>query len=185
MQKLKAVPRFVTEIILTAISYSLLLVLWYFILNEYIMLSDQGLSTIGLALSTSIGVLAAIVVSFTLIVWQTSRRDRNESFLRWRNTLHQFFEFYDANMEKYEEIREEVMALTHEASAVASITPMSRSRFRELSSPISDKNTKDAEQSQTIRNPSPQQIEKALVGKYIGDYLVMLTHANFDHNMAH
>ena len=33
--------------------------------------------------------------------------------------------------------------------------------------------------------PSPEQVEKARIGKYILDYIVMLTHANFDHNVAH
>ena len=129
--------------------------------------------------------LTAIVVSFILIVWQTSRRDRNESFLRWRNTLHQLFEFYDANMENYEEIQEEVKALTWKASAVASIAPMSRNRCRELVSAINDKITDDAERWQNIKNPSAEQVEKARIGKYMGDYLVMLAHANLDHNMAH
>jgi len=185
MKNLKTMPKFAKEIIVTVILYVVLCVLWSFFIGEHIMLSAQGLSTIGLAVSTSLGVLTAIIVSFVLIVWQTSRRDRSESFLRWRNTLHQLFEFYDENMEKYKEIRKEVLVLTYEASAVASIAPMSRNRCRELISAISDKIVKDAEQLQNIQNPSNEQVEKARVGKYMEDYLVMLVHANLDHNIAH
>jgi hypothetical protein len=87
MKKLKKIPRFYWEIIFTVILFVVLWALWSFVIKENVVLSDQGLSTIGVALSTSVGVLTAIVVSFVLIVWQTSRRDRNESFLRWRNTL--------------------------------------------------------------------------------------------------
>jgi len=185
MNKLKAMPRVAKEIILTVISYALLLVLWSFILKEYIVLSDQGLSTIGLALSTSVGVLTAIVISFVLIIWQTSRRDRSESFLRWRNTLHQLFEFYETNLEKLMEIREDVIVLTREAYEVASIAPMSFERCRELIPKLMDKITRDTEQLQDIKNPSNEQVEKARLLKYMGDYLVMLAHANFDHNIAH
>jgi len=185
MKKLKEIPTFAKEIIITAISYIVLCVIWYFFVGEYIVLSDQGLSTIGITLSTSIGVLTAIVVSFALIIWQTSRRDRSESFLRWRNTLHQLFEFYDANLEKNMDIRKEVMELTFEASAVPSIAPMSLDRCRELTSAVLNKITEDSEQLQDIENPSDEQVEKARVRKYIGDYLVMLVHANFDHNVAH
>jgi len=137
MKKLKAMPKFAKEITITVISYIVLCVLWSFFLGEYIVLSDQGLSTIGLALSTSLGVLTAIVVSFVLIVWQTSRRDRSESFLRWRNTLHQMFEFYDANMEKFKEVRDEVKILTYEASEVASMAPLSLNRCKDCQLPLS------------------------------------------------
>lgn len=185
MKKLKVMPRLTKEIIGTVISYVVLVLIWWFILNKYIVLSDQGLSTIGLALSTSIGVLTAIVVSFVLIVWQTSRRDRNESFLRWRNTLHQLFELYDANLEKIMEIQKEVMVLTSEASEAASIAPMDINRFRELSKKILDKVIPFSEQVQDIENPTQEQVEKAKLYKLIMDLLVMLAHANLDHNMAH
>lgn len=178
-------PKIAKEIIITVISYGGLCLLCYFFVGEYIMISDQGLSTIGIALSTSLGVLTAIVVSFALIVWQTSRRDRSESFLRWRNTLHQIFEFYDTNLEKLMEIREDIMVLTYEASEVASITPMSLERFKQLTSNIIRILTEDAKRILEIRNPTEEQLEKAKLGKYLMDYLVMLAHASFDHNVAH
>lgn len=185
MNKLKAMPRIAKEIILTVILFVALWALSDFAIKEYIVISDQGLSTIGIALSTSIGVLTAIVVSFVLIVWQTSRRDRSESFLRWRNTLKQLVEFYNANLEKLMEVWKEVTTLTQEASAVASMAPMSFSRFKELISPISDKITEYAKQTQNIQNPSSEQVEKARVYAYMSDYLVTLAHVNFDHNVAH
>jgi len=185
MKKLKIMPKLAREITITVISLVVLCVLWYFFIGEYIVISDQGLSTIGIALSTSLGVLTAIVVSFVLIVWQTSRRDRGESFLRWRNTLHQLFELYDANLERIMEIREEVMVLTTEASAAASIAPMDINRFRELTNKILDKIIPFSEQVQDIKNPTQEQVIKAKLYKLIMDLLVMLTHANFDHNVAH
>ena len=104
MKKLKAIPRFVTEIAFTAIMLMALWALWNFVVHEHILLSDQGLSTIGLALSTSLGVLTAIVVSFVLITWQSSRQERSTSFWRWRNSLHQLSDCFDANLEVLPEI---------------------------------------------------------------------------------
>jgi hypothetical protein len=186
MKKLKAMPRFAKEITITVISFVVLCVLWSFFIERYIVLSDQGLSMIGIALSTSIGVLTAIVVSFVLVVWQTSRRDRSESFLRWRNTLHQLFNYYDANLEKLLEINKEMMELTSEASAIASIKPMSAKRYRELTSKVLNKITEHQKQLlKDVRSPSHEQVEKGRLYKDIGDYLVMLTHAHLDHNIAH
>jgi len=178
-------PRLVKEIIITVISFVVLYILWHFFFGEYIVIPDQGLSSIGIALSTSIGVLTAIVVSFALIVWQTSRRDRSESFLRWRNTLHQFVEFYDANLEKLTEYSKEVIPFTYEAHAVATMAPMSLDRYRKLTLTIVGKLTEGAKQSQNIKNPSVEQLAKLKARKYLGDYFVLLTHANFDHNVAH
>jgi hypothetical protein len=187
MKKLKTMPRLTKEIIITVISFVVLYILWYFFIGEFIVISDQGLSTIGIALITSIGVLTAIVVSFVLIVWQTSRRDRSESFLRWRNTLRQFIEFYNANAnpEKLKEVQNEVNTLIYEASQVAFFAPMNLGRCGELISAISNKITKYLEQSQRIKNPSAEQVEKVRVNAYMNDYLVTLTHVNFDHNVAH
>ena len=184
-EKVNTIPTYIIEIITTLIVYLVLCLLCYFVIGDYITLSTQGLSTIGIMLSTSIGVLTAILVSFVLIVWQTSRRDRSESFLRWRNTLHQLFEFYDANLEKYMDISEDVMVFTVEASEAASITPMGLKRYRELASKIMEKLAVDARIEQEIKNPTPEQIEKAKIGNYLMDYFVLLTHANFDHNVAH
>lgn len=84
MNRLKIMPKLVKEIIITVISYVLLCLLWYFLVGEYIILSDQGLSTIGIALSTSIGVLTAIVVSFVLILYCTPVSQAVAKRVSWR-----------------------------------------------------------------------------------------------------
>jgi len=186
MDKVKAVPRFIKEIILTVISYVLLWVLWNFILKEYIQLSDQGLSTIGLALSASLGVLTAIVVSFVLITWQSSRQERSAAFWRWRNALHQLVEFFDTNLEVLWEIREEVTQFTFEASAVSLISPMPFKKLKELSDKIGGKIEKVKKELQGIKKPSKEEVAKGRV--YMVDmtnYLVVLTTANFEHRLAH
>ena len=150
MDKLKKkLPRFVQEIIVTAISSVGLWALWSFAIKEFTF-SDQALSTIGLALSTSAGVLTAIVVSFVLITWQSSRRERSSSFWRWRNVLHQLVDSFDANLEVLWEIREEVLELTQASSEVALLAPMPRDKFKQLSSKVSDKATKVAEKLQYV-----------------------------------
>jgi hypothetical protein len=185
MKKLKKMPKLAREIIITVISFVVLCLLWAFFIEKYIVIPDQGLSTIGIALSTSMGVLTAIVVSFVIIIWQTSRRDRSESFLRWKNTSQQLIQFYDANLEKFKEVQNEVMALTLEASAVAFRTPISFERFIELTSPLMDKIGKAAKLLGGIKNPSAEQVEKAKLYTYMSDYIVTLTHVNFEHNVAH
>ena len=185
MDKVKVVPRFVKEIILTVISYVLFLVLWNFAIKEYIVLSDQALSTIGLALSTSLGVLTAIVVSFVLLTWQSSRQERSTSFWRWSNSLHQLCDCFDANLEVLPEIMEDVVKLTWEASAAALVAPMPRDRLKEYIIKVGDKTTKLTEKLQAIKQPSKEVLTKARAYNDIGTYLVHLTTANLEHNISH
>jgi len=185
MKNIKKVPKFYWEIISTIILYALLVVLWNFGINEDIVLSDQGLSTIGLALSTSIGVLTAIVVSFVLMIWQSSRQERSTSFWRWRNILRQLVEFFDTKLEVLWEIKEEVANLTLESSGVSLITPMSRGKFKELINKVDDKMASLSKEVQEIEDPSKEEVEKHHAFMYISDYLVTLTTAHFEHNLSH
>ena len=185
MKKLKAVPRFVKEIIFTVISYAVLWVLWYSILKEYIVLSDQGLSTIGLALTTSLGVLTAIVVSFVLITWQSSRQERSTSFWRWRNSLHQLCDCFDANLEVLPEIKRDIIKLTWEASEAALVAPMPRDRLKEYNIKVYKEITKVTKKLQGIKEPTNEHVAKGRAYKDISNHLVVLTHANFEHNLAH
>lgn len=176
MNKLKVVPRFIKEIILTVISYAVLWALWNFILKEYIVLSSQALSTIGLALSTSVGVLTAIIVSFVLIAWQSSRQERSTSYWRWRYILHQLFDFYDANLEVLWEMREEVAELTGASSAVALVDPMPRDNLKELTNKVWSKITSGLEELQGVKRPSDEQVKKGRAYTDITNYLVDLYH---------
>lgn len=185
MKKLKAIPRFVKELIITVTSYIVLCLLWYFFLGELITISDQGLSTIGLALSTSLGVLTAIVVSFVLITWQLSRQERSTSFWRWRNSLHQLSDCFDANLEVLPEIVGDIIKLTWEASKAALVAPMPRDRLKEYNIKVWKEITKVAEKLQGIKEPSKEDSKKARAYNDIGNPLVDLTHANFEHNLAH
>jgi hypothetical protein len=185
LDKLKAIPRFVWEIILTAILYMALWVLWDIILKEYIVLSDQGLSTIGLALSTSVGVLTAIVVSFVLITWQSSRQERSTSFWRWRNTLLQLSDSFDADLEVLSEIVEDVINLTWASAEVSLISPMPRGKFKELSSKVWNKATEVMEKLQGIKEPSKEEVAKGRAYSGITNHLVHLTTANFEHIVSH
>lgn len=159
--------------------------MWYFSFGKSFVISDQDLANIGSTLSTSIGVLTAIIVSFSLLVWQTSRRDRSESFLRWRSVLNQLFEFYDAHMEEIFEIKDDIKNLTWEGAAVSAISPMSRERCKTLVSITFDKITRQSEQDMNIKNLTKEQLFRAKAGTYITNYLVLLVHANLDHNIAH
>ncbi len=185
MKKLKAIPRFVTEIAFTAILYVALWILWYFILKEYIVLSDQGLSTIGWALSTSLGVLTAIVVSFVLITWQSSRQERSTSFWRWRNSLHQLSDCFDANLEVLPEIVGDIIKLTWEAAAASLVSPMPRDRLKEYNIKVWNEITKVAEKLQGIKEPTNEQVAKGRAYSDIGTHLVNLTTANLEHTISH
>jgi len=185
MDKLKGIPRFAKEITFTIILYAVLWALWNYVIKEFIVLSDQGLSTIGLALSTSLGVLTAIVVSFVLITWQSSRQERSTSFWRWRNSLHQLSACFDANLEVLPEIVEDIVKLTGEASAAALIAPMPRDKLKEHTINVFNKIIKVTEKLQGIKAPSDEQVAKGRAYKDIGNYLVLLTHSNFEHNVAH
>ena len=185
MKKLKTMPRFVKEIVITVCSYIILCLIWYYFIGENITLTDQGLSTIGLVLTTSVGSLTAIIVSFALIIWQTSRRDRNESFLRFRNTLHQLVKFNDINFKYFIEFQDDLSTLEMEASEAASVAPLNLDRYKILNSNIMNKLTDNIQKEQKITNPTNEQIEKARLKMYLMDYLVILAHANFDHNIAH
>jgi len=185
MRKLKTMPKFTKEIILTVISYAVLCILWYFFIGEHIILSDQGLSTIGLALSTSLGVLTAIVVSFVLITWQSSRQERSTSFWRWRNSLHQLSDCFDANLEVLPEIVEDIMKLTWEAAEASLVSPMPRDRLKEYNIKVWNKITKVTEKLQGIKELTNEHVVKGRAYKDIGNHIVVLTHANFEHNLAH
>ena len=139
MGKLKTIPRFTTEIALTVILYVALWALWNFILKEYVVLSDQGLSTIGIALSTTLGVLTAIVVSFVLIIWQFSRKERSDNFLRWRNALEQLDKFFAENAKSLEAILLELSELILVSHRVSPYNPMPLKKFEELFKKVEDK----------------------------------------------
>ena len=162
MNKLKTLPRVAKEIILTIASFVGFWAIWSFIAKDSIVLSDQGLSTISIALSTSTGVLTAIVVSFVLITWQSSRQERSKSFWRWRNALLELSNYFDANVEVLAEITRDVMELTLESAAVALISPMPRNKFKELSTEIWNKITKVGEAIQNIKAPSKEELIEIL-----------------------
>ncbi len=185
MNKLKAIPKFAIEVALTIILYAILWALWNFIIKENVVLSDQGLSTIGLALSTSLGVLTAIVVSFVLITWQSSRQDRSTSFWRWINSLHQLSDCFDANLKVLPEIVGDIIKLTSEASAASLVSPMPRDRLKEYNIKVWTEITKITEKLQGIKEPTNEQVARARAYKDISNHLVVLTHANFEHNLAH
>jgi len=185
MGKLKAIPRFVTEIVFTAILFVVLWILWDFILKEYTVLSDQGLSTIGLALSTSVGVLTAIVVSFVLITWQSSRQERSASYWRWRKAFLELFDSFDTNLESLAEIAKDIVVLTTEASAAALIAPMPRDRLKELVPSTLNKVAAVLERLKSIKDPSKEDFRKGRAYKDIGIYLVDLATANLEHNISH
>lgn len=185
MARLQGIPRIGKEIIITIVSFFALWALWNFAVKDYAVISDQALSTIGIALSTSVGIVTAIVVSFVLMTWQSGRQERSTSFWRWRNTLHQFFDFCDTNFEVLKEIWPDVMELTQSAAAVALIAPMPREKFKELYKKISDKLGTAPVEQQEIKEPSQGDLLKARVYMRITDYLVLLTHTNFEHNLAH
>lgn len=180
----KKIPRFVQEIIVTAISYAGLWALWNFVIKEPTF-SDQALSMIGLALSTAAGVLTAIVVSFVLITWQSSRRERSTAFWHWRNALDKLEDSFDANLELLKEIAQDVIRLTWESSKVALVAPMPRDQFIELSSKVSDKLTQLVKELQGIKTPSKEQETKGRAYKDIMNQLVYLATANFEHRLAH
>lgn len=185
MKRLKIMPKLAREIIITVISYVVLCVLWSFFIGEYIVLSDQGLSTIGIALSVAGGVLTAIVVSFVLVIWQWSREARSSAFWRWRNALDQLVKFFDVNLEVLWEIREEIAELTLESSAVSLVSPMPRDKFKELIDKVFSKMAKSDEELQEEKEPSKEEVLKQQAYMYISNYLPVLTTANFEHRISH
>jgi hypothetical protein len=184
MLKKPKIPLWIKETGFVLFLYFVLCLLWYYLVGDAVVLSDQGLTTIGLALCSSLGGLTAIVISFSLIIWQTSRRDRTESFVRWRNILNQFMEFFDKNIEYFPGLEKNIITLMYGSASVSSISPMSREEFKKLSMPIFDKCEENAKRDMGISDPNKDQIHKAQTEMYLGNYLVLLTHANFDHNLA-
>jgi hypothetical protein len=83
-------------------------------------------------LSTALGVLSAIVVSFVLITWQSSRQERSNTFWRWKESLTKLFDSFDANDTLLKEIASEIITITSEAAAAALVKPMPRERLKEL-----------------------------------------------------
>ena len=128
LAKFKAIPRYYYEVIITILAY----ILFWTLFKDSLIISDQGLTTIGMALSTSLGVLTAIVVSFILITWQSSRQERSSSYWRWKNSLTNLFDVFDANVERMNEIAQDIYTITTEAAAAAIIHPMPRDRLKEL-----------------------------------------------------
>ena len=185
MEKLKVIPRFATEITLTIILFVALWALWNFVIKESVVLSDQGLSTIGIALSTSIGVLTAIVVSFVLIIWQWSREARSSAFWRWRNALDKLVEFFDAKLGLLWDICDEVKELSEKSAEVSLITPMPRDKFKELIDKVFSKMAKSDEELQEEKEPSKEEVLKQQAYMYISNYLPVLTTANFEHRISH
>ena len=185
MNNIKKIRKFYWEIILAIIFFVVLWALWNFVIKENVVLSDQGLSTIGIALSTSVGVLTAIVVSFVLIVWTWSRQQRSTGFWRFIDALHRLSDCFDANLEVLPEIVEEMMQLTWEAAAASLLSPMTRERLKELSNKVWDKVTKVTEQQQGIEEPSERELAKGRAYMEITNHLVVLTTANFEHRIGH
>lgn len=185
MSKVKAIPKFIKEITITVILLVALCILLAFVIKGSVVISDQGLSTFGLALSTSVGVLTAIVVSFVLIIWAWSRQQRSTGFWRFRDALHQLSDCFDANLEVFPEIAEDIIQLTFEAAAASLLSPMPHDRFKELSNKVCSKVTEVAKGLQGIKNPSSEQVAKARACRDIGNHLVVLATANFEHRIGH
>ena len=185
MDKLKTIPRLAKEIIITALSFVVLLAFWNFVVKEYAILSDQGLSTIGMALSVAGGVLTAIVVSFVLVIWQWSREARSSAFWRWRNALDQLVKFFDVNLEVLWGIREEIAELTLESSAVSLVSPMPRNKLKELINKVDDKLPNVEEEQKEIKEPSDKEIAYHQACMYVSGYLTVLLTAGFEHIISH
>ncbi len=189
MNNSKTMPRLVKEIVITVVSFAILCVIWAIFFKESINIPDESLSTIGLALSASIGVLTAIVVAFVLSIWQSSRQERSTSFWRWRDILHQLFNFYDANLEILWEIREEMLALTWASAEVSLVTPMPRDKLKKLLDKVTLKIANEKEIMRMIddppKNPSKEEVAKQRAYMDISNYFVLPTTANFEHNLSH
>jgi predicted DNA repair protein MutK len=132
-------PKFAKEIVITAISYTVLCLLWYFFLGEFITLNDQSLSTIGLALSAAVGGLTAIVVSFTLIVWQLSRRDRSDNFIHFRETLDRLDNVFSENVGSLMGMLPELSRLLLVAHRVSAVNAMPIEKITELFNAVEEK----------------------------------------------
>jgi hypothetical protein len=132
-------PRYDKEIVITIISYVILSLLSYFFLGEYIVVSDSALSIISLALSAVVGGLTAIVVSFTLIVWQLSRRDRSENFIHFRETLEQLDEVFKRNIALLTGMLPELSRLLLAGSRVSVVNPMPIGKITELFNDVENK----------------------------------------------
>lgn len=185
MSKLKAIPKYIIEIVLTIILFVALWALWDFVIKESVVLSDQGLSTIGVALTTSVGVLTAIVVSFVLVIWQWSREARSSAFWRWKNALEQLVKFFDAKLKLLWDVRDEVEELTWKSAEVSLITPMPRDKFKELIDKVFSKLAKSDEELQEGKEPSKEEVLKQQAYMYLSNYLPVLTTANFEHRISH
>lgn len=143
MNKLKTMSEFAKEIVITVISYIVLCLLWYFFLGEFIAVSDQGLSTIGLALSAAVGGLTAIVVAFVLIVWQFSRKNRSDNFIHWRETLDQLDKVFRENIKSLGGMLPELAQLILASSRVSLINPMPIEKITELFNEVEEKLQKE------------------------------------------
>ncbi len=185
MKKLKIMPKLAREITITVISLVVLCVLWYFSIGEYIVISDQGLSTIGIALSTSLGVLTAIVVSFVLIIWQWSREGRSSAFWRWRNALEQLIKFFDAKRKLLWDVWDEVEELTLKSAGVSLMTPMPRGELKGLIDKVASKLSKSYEELPEGKKPSTEEVVKQQAYMYLSSYLFILATANFEHRISH
>lgn len=185
MEKLRLIPRFITEIAVTIVLYAALWALWNFVVKESVTLSDQGLSTIGLAVGTSLGVLTAIVVSFVLVTWQSSRQERSTSFWRWIDSLHKLSDWIETNLEILPEIVAEIVKLIREALSASLVAPMPRNTLKEQTDNVWNKIVLLDEALTRIKELSKEQGAKARANYDISNLLVLLTHSNFEHNVAH
>lgn len=179
MKKLRRIPRFYGEIISTVVLLIALWLLWNFIIKEYVVISDQGLSTIGIALSTSVGVLTAIVVSFVLILWQFSRQGRAAAFWRWSEDLDHLIDFVDARLGKLGDVEEKLIEFTKEAGGVNIVNPMPRDKFVKLKDGIFNKMSSEQDLLRT------GDVDKAKNEMIVAVYLKKLTASYFQHKLSH
>lgn len=92
-----------------------------------------------MALSVSLGGLTAIVVSFVLIVWQFSTKDRNDNFRQWRKTYEQLDGVFRENIESLEAMLPELSRLLLAATRVSLINPMPIEKITELFNEVEEK----------------------------------------------
>ena len=183
-------PRFVKEIIITVCSYIVLCLIWYFFVGEYITLSDSGLSTIGMALSASVGSLTALVVSFVLIIWQFSRKERNDNFFRWKETLNQLHNYYEKNGKLIKSIYLELSYLHMKCSSVSLIRPMTTEHdklFIKFEEKFQKENLAqlNALSGKDKSRPVNVIIEKNMILNQVSYYLTLLETAGVEHRASH
>ena len=185
VDKLKAMPRFVKEIISAIVLCAVSYLSWVFAVQGYIGLSDQGLLTIATALSATMGVLTAIVISFLFIIWQSSHQGRDTAYWHWRDSLERLCDLFDTKLEVLWDIREEVSNFTHNAKAVSIVTPMSSKDIIEIKDKLLDKISAILNSMQGIAQPTEEDLIRGRAYNDVGTYLTDLITANFSHRLSH